>query len=359
MKIVSLVGARPQFIKEAMLSLVVRATHPWRHVLINSGQHYDRAMSDVFFHELGMPQPQYNLGVGSGTHAEITSAVMLGVENTLLAEKPDALLVYGDTDTTLGGALAAAKLNVPVIHVEAGIRMLPREMPEETNRVLTDRISSQLFCCSRLAAENLKSEGIVSGVHVCGDIMYDIFIRMRPGFNTPEVLRQFSLEGSSYIVATLHRNYNVDSPRNLREILTGLAAIPARLGKRVILPLHPRTAKMIDDYNLATEMRELDIVSPLGYLELMALTAGADFIITDSGGLQKEAYYAGKRAIVVMPDTGWRELTDCGWNILCDPDASQLLGACALMAIPCLRPENLYGDGHAAEKIIERVKAVF
>lgn len=207
MKLVSLVGARPQFVKEALVGEAARRLGAWRHVLVHSGQHYDGNMSDIFFQELGIPQPDYHLGIGSGSHARMTAAALTGMEEILLKEKPDALLVYGDTNTTLAGALAAAKLHLPVIHVEAGIRMQPKTMPEEINRVLTDRLATLMCCCSELGRRNLAAEGITEGVHVAGDVMYDLFLRMRPRFTPEKTCADMALTPETFVLATLHRDY--------------------------------------------------------------------------------------------------------------------------------------------------------
>ncbi len=359
MKIVSLVGARPQFIKEAMLNAKVRETEAWTHVLAHSGQHYDFGMSGIFFQELGIPEPDYNLGVGSGTHAEVTAATMTGMEKLLLAEKPDALLVYGDTNTTLGGALAAAKIHVPIIHVEAGIRMLPKDMPEEINRQLTDRISSVLCCCSALAVENLAAEGITHGVHDCGDIMLDVYMRMQSRMNPGQIADSLGLHGAPYVVATIHRDYNVDDVDRLGQILSALQALGAGSGMKVVLPLHPRARKKIAENNLGNITSGIKVVEPLGYLELMSLVQTAEFVITDSGGLQKESYYAGKRAVVIMPDTGWRELTLSGWNILANADSGEILKAAENMLQHVEEPCECYGGGDAASHIIAAIQREF
>lgn len=354
MKIVSLVGARPQFIKEALLNSAAREAKAWDHILVHSGQHYDISMSDIFFSELGIPKPAYNLGSGSGTHAETTGAILIGMEKILLAEKPDALIVYGDTNTTLGGALAAAKLHVPIIHVEAGIRMLPRDMPEEINRILTDRISRVFCCCSDLGAKNLAKENLIEGVHVCGDIMLDVFMRMKDKFNPSEIVSKLGLGNTPYIVSTIHRDYNVDNPENLVQILSGLKQIKQLTGAKIVLPIHPRTKHVLEKLGFP-EVDTLDIHEPLGYLELMSLTQNADFVITDSGGFQKEAYYAGKRALVLMPDTGWRELVENGWNILCPPNAEAMVAGYEKIIQSANMPHGIYGDGQAAIRIIDSV----
>ncbi len=354
MKIISLVGARPQFIKEAILNSAARASEAWKHILVHSGQHYDISMSDIFFGELGIPKPTYNLGVGSGTHAETTGAVLIGMEKILLAEKPDALIVYGDTNTTLGGALAASKLHIPIIHVEAGIRMLPRDMPEEINRNLTDRISTVFCCCSDLGAKNLERENLTEGVHVCGDIMLDVIMRMKDKFKYNEIMNKLGLENTPYIVSTIHRDYNVDDPEKLTQIISGLDQIRQLTGFRIVFPVHPRTKRALDKIgSLSVEF--LDIIEPLGYLELMSLTQNAEFVITDSGGFQKEAYYSGKRALVLMPDTGWRELVEAGWNILCSPNAEDMMAGYEKIIRQANIPHEIYGNGQASEKIIASI----
>lgn len=355
-KIISFIGARPQFIKEALLGRRARELKAWNHVLVHSGQHYDLCMSDIFFQELGIPQPDHHLGIGSGSHAAMTAQSMLALESVLLQEKPDALLLYGDTNTTLAGALVACKMDIPVIHVEAGIRMQPENMPEEINRRLVDRVSAVLCCCSGIARKNLEHEGITRGVSVTGDIMYDIFLQMQPLFSSSDILEKMGVTKGGYIVVTLHRNYNVDCKEHLEAVLAGLESI-ALSGLEVLFPVHPRTKKRMQEFALETQAQHVRFLAPAGYLELMALVENAAFVITDSGGLQKESYYAGKRSIVIMPDSGWRELVETGWNILCSPDAQKLKDT-ALMLDPTISPPPaVYGSGNAAEAIIEAVKA--
>lgn len=352
MKILSLVGARPQFIKEALVGKEARETGAWEHRLVHSGQHYDTCMSDIFFQELHIPAPDYHLGVGSGTHGAMTAAILEKIEKILLDERPDGLLVYGDTNTTLAGALAAVKLCIPVIHIEAGIRMAPKTMPEEINRALTDRMATLLCCCSDLGRANLAAEGLQKGVIVTGDVMYDLFLRMRSHFSRVK-LTQYGVNEGNFILATLHRDYNVDNPNALGAILQGLMRLKEESSLPVLLPVHPRTRKRIDGYEHTTLTREIVCIPPIGYLELMALLCSAAFVVTDSGGLQKEAFYAGKRAIVIMPDTGWRELIECGWNILVAPDENAIALSGHRIHVDCKHPGPLYGDGHAAENIVK------
>ena len=354
-KVISLVGARPQFIKEAVIGREARRRGAWRHVLVHSGQHYDANMSDIFFQELEMKQPDHFLGVGSGTHGAQTAEVLIKFEQLLLTEKPDLVLVYGDTNTTVAGALAAAKLKIPVAHVEAGIRQQPKDMPEEINRVLTDHISSQLFCCSALAAENLKCEGITEGVSIPGDVMYDLYLMMEPRFTPDETRVRFGLEEGGYIIATLHRDFNVDTPQTLKNILQGLNAAKKQTGLEILLPLHPRTRKRITEFSLRSLTESLKATEPLGYLGLMSLTQHCAAAITDSGGYQKEAYYAGKRAVVVMPDTGWRELVETGWNLLCDTNAERITHTISIALETSNQLENLFGKGNAGDKVVSSI----
>ncbi|MCL2122743.1 MAG: UDP-N-acetylglucosamine 2-epimerase, partial [Desulfovibrionaceae bacterium] len=278
MKLLSLVGARPQFVKEALVNAAARRAGHWRHVLVHSGQHYDVNMSDVFFQELGIPAPEHHLGIGSGSHAEMTAAALVGMERVLAQEKPEALLVYGDTNTTLAGALAAAKLHIPVIHVEAGIRQDPKTMPEEINRAVTDRLSRVFCCCSALAADNLAREGISAGVHMTGDVMYDLFLHMRPRFHPEEACRRFGVEPGRFIVATLHREDNADRPESLRGCLEGLSRLGAAGGLAVLLPLHPRTRKNMAAYGCADAAAGVIVLEPVGYLDLMSLVEAAALV---------------------------------------------------------------------------------
>lgn len=351
-KVVSLVGARPQFIKEAVVGAEVRRRNAWHHVLVHSGQHYDANMSDIFFTELDMKQPDYFLGVGSGLHGRQTAEVLTKFEELLLNEKPDLVLVYGDTNTTVAGALAAAKLKIPVAHVEAGLRQNPKDMPEEINRVLTDHISKYLFCCSYLGTENLKKEGITEGVVVAGDVMYDLYLKMKPQFTPKETREQYGLVEGRYIIATLHRDFNVDNTESLRNILEGLVQAKRETGFEILLPIHPRTRKRISEFGLGNLTKNLMVTEPIGYLDLMSLTQDCAAVITDSGGYQKEAYYAEKRAVVIMPDSGWRELTEVKWNIFARPEKESVLQA----TMECLQKSTylqaIYGMGNSGNSIV-------
>jgi UDP-GlcNAc3NAcA epimerase len=347
-RIFSVVGARPQFIKAAPLSAALREHHS--EFLVHTGQHYDDDMSDVFFRQLGIPMPDANLGIGSGGHAQQTAAMMLPLERLMLEQQPDWVLVYGDTNSTLAAALAAAKIYLPVAHVEAGLRSYNRAMPEEINRVLTDHISTLLFCPTDVAVNNLAKEGITAGVSITGDIMVDAVLRnVDAARRDSDILQQIGLaHGQPYLAATIHRPANTDSAENLRAIIAAFNAAPMP----VIFPVHPRTRKMIETFGLQPS-DNLKLMSPLGYGDMLALVDGAAALITDSGGLQKEAYILETPCITIRPETEWVETVQSGWNRLCEAERDAILSAIkvALAAHPQTHP-NFYGDGRAATHIV-------
>lgn len=351
MKVLSLVGARPQFVKEAVIDRAFKQ-HDIEKVLVNSGQHYDANMSDIFFEVFHMDAPKYNLEVGSGRHGAMTAKVMTAFEEVAELERPDLVLVYGDTNTTLAGALVASKMKIPVAHVEAGIRMLPRTMPEEINRVVVDRISSLLFCPSQQGVENLRREGITDHVHFVGDVMYDLFLLMRPQFSF-RTFDGLGLKDEEYILMTLHRDYNVDDPVELKAILNAMHQMADET--RVVFPIHPRTRKRVSEFGLEALLDRITVTDPLDYLELMGLTLRCQKVVTDSGGLQKESYFAGKQAVVVMPDTGWTELVDSGWNVLAN--GTGLSDALSTVNAVPDHTASIYGNGEAGKRIADRVKA--
>jgi len=354
MKILSLVGARPQFIKEAVVNRAVRDKNAWTHILVHSGQHYDFNMSGAFFEELGIPKPDYYLGVGSGSHAVQTADAMVKFERLLLKEKPEMVLLYGDTNTTLAGAIDAAKMHIPIAHVEAGPRTYNKIFPEEVNRVLTDHISDLLFACTSLNVSNLAKEGIVQGVYNTGDVMYDLYLRMCHNFEPQIEMGKLGLEKDKYVIATIHRDFNTDSRDTFAAILTGLGAISFRYDLKIVLPVHPRARKRVSEFRLEHLLNDNMIVcEPLGYIELMSLTQNAKFVVTDSGRFQKESYWAGKRGLLVMPQ-GWQEITDTGWHKLVpEPALIDWEQAADEIMQRTGYPKNLFGDGHAAEKIVE------
>lgn len=346
MKVLSIVGARPQFIKEAVIHEELRKKGI-KEVLVHSGQHYDTKMSDIFFKTLRIKKPDYCLGIKSFFHGEMTARIMIDFERIAIEEKPDIVFVYGDTNTTLAGALVAAKLTIPLAHIEAGIRMKPKTMPEEINRIIVDRISNYLFCPTLKAVSNLKKEGIVEGAYFTGDVMYDLFLKMKPLFSR-QMYKKFSLKKDEYVIVTLHRNYNVDYPIKLETILRQLAIVSRE--KQVLFSLHPRTKKRIEEFKLHTYLKRFIVTDPLDYVELMGLTLTCFKVITDSGGYQKEAYFAGKQAVVVMPDSGWRELNT--WNILTKP---QTISQNTFKASVTQTNPHIFGRGTAGKKIVQHI----
>jgi UDP-N-acetylglucosamine 2-epimerase len=346
MKIMSVVGARPQFIKAAPVSRVLRRTH--EEVLVHTGQHYDDNMSEVFFRELEIPKPDINLEVGSGPHGAQTGSMMAGIEKVALDIKPDWVLVYGDTNSTVATALVAAKLHVKVAHVEAGLRSFDRRMPEEINRVLTDHVSDLLLCPTEVAITNLAREGIDHGVHLVGDVMYDAFLfNLEAARKREGVVKTVGLAPGGFALATIHRAENADDPARLRSILEGIDAS----GMDVILPLHPRTRARLDGAPPA----RIRVIDPVGYLDMLALEDAAAVIVTDSGGVQKEAYFLSKPCVTLRDRTEWTETVEAGWNVVVDADSAQIADALRSFRPKGVRPK-LYGDGHAAEKIVGLLK---
>ncbi len=348
MKIASIVGARPQFIKCALLSRLLRQRH--REVLIHTGQHYDENLSQILFDQLEISQPNYALGVGSGPHGEQTGQMLEQVEQVLIEEKPQVAVVYGDTNTTLAGALAAAKLWIPVVHVEAGLRSFNRSMPEEINRVLTDRLSSLLFCPTETAVANLNAEGITGGVHNTGDVMYDALLRNADkAEQTSQILHRLRLRPGEYHLVTVHRAVNTDDPENLSRIL--MALIRSRL--TVIFPLHPRTRLAMNGLKseLHLESSPLRFIDPVSYLDMLALEKHARKILTDSGGVQKEAYILGVPCITLRQETEWVETLQGGWNTLVGTNPEAVTQALEASAPQASRPA-VFGDGNAAGRMV-------
>ena len=354
MRFVTIVGARPQFIKAAPLSVELRRQH--EEYLVHTGQHYDDNMSDVFFRELGIPDPDQHLGVGSGPHGAQTAAMLERLEAVLQQRRPDAVIVYGDTNSTLAAALAAAKRNVPVAHVEAGLRSFDRTMPEEVNRVVTDHLSRWLFATSSVSVAQLAAEGIVDGVHDVGDIMADCVRRFAPVANAGStVLARLGVEPGQYCLATVHRAGNTDVPERLSGILRGLGQISCP----VVFPIHPRTRAAIRRHGLAVPWHDdsadgLLAIEPVGYLDMLQLQQHAAVVLTDSGGVQKEAYYLGTPCVTLREETEWTETVEVGWNRLAGADP-QRISALTEQFREQPRGERsvLYGDGHAAERIVE------
>ncbi|MGD9568068.1 MAG: non-hydrolyzing UDP-N-acetylglucosamine 2-epimerase [Sedimentibacter sp.] len=346
MKILSIIGARPQFVKEATLQHELNKYNDINEIVVHTGQHYDENMSGVFFDVLNMGKPCYNLGIIASNHGEMTGKMLIELENLMMKEKPDVVLLYGDTNSTLAGALAASKLKIKIAHVEAGLRQEPKDMPEEINRVLTDRISTYLFVPSQIGIDNLKREGITENVFFTGDVMYDVFLKMKPKFDY-SLMEELKLKENEFIMMTMHRDFNVDIAKKLEKILKSVNKLSKEV--KVVLPIHPRTKKRINEFGLNELLSNILVIEPIDYLKLMGLTEMCHKVVTDSGGYQKEAYFAGKQAVIVMPDTGWRELTDAGLNILSDEDSiySNIINS---KSVPYIK--DIYGSGNASEKIV-------
>ena len=346
MKLVSIVGARPQFVKAAILSEKIR--QKGQEILVHTGQHYDDNMSQVFFEELDIPKPDIYLGVGGGSHAEQTGKMLIEIEKVLLREQPDWCVVYGDTNSTLAGALAAAKLHIRVAHVEAGLRSFNKRMPEEVNRVLCDHISDALFCPTSNAAAHLGNEGITRGVHVVGDVMGDILKRLiSRSADRSKVLEHLQIAPKSYVLATIHRASNTDDALKLASLIESLG----KLGRKVVFPIHPRTRIAIQKNKISIP-KSIIVIDPVGYLDMIQLEANADCILTDSGGMQKEAYWVGVRCITLREETEWTETVETGWNRLVGTDSELIISAVKEWFPQGERPD-IYGDGHAADKISE------
>ena len=347
LKIATIVGARPQFVKAALISRKLRASA--REVLIHTGQHYDKNMSQVFFKQLGIPEPEYNLAVGSGGHGEQTGEMLKRIEPVLLAEKPDWVLVYGDTNSTLAGALAGAKLHIPVAHVEAGLRSFNRAMPEEVNRVLTDHLATLLFAPTAEAVRNLRREGIRKGVHRVGDVMYEAALEYRHVANAhSRIQERLSVRDSEYILATVHRAENTDTPARLVAILDALEAVGREAP--VVFPVHPRTQEFIQQLGRPCPA---DVIptEPLSYLDMIRLECGAKVIITDSGGVQKEAFFFRIPCVTVRDETEWVETVESGWNTLAGANTSRIVEAVHKHR-PGEEPGFPYGRGDASSRIV-------
>ncbi|MBI2724009.1 MAG: UDP-N-acetylglucosamine 2-epimerase (non-hydrolyzing) [Chloroflexi bacterium] len=350
MKVVTVVGARPQFIKAAPLSRALRERHT--EILVHTGQHYDDTMSGVFFAELGLPDPDVHLGVGSGTHAAQTARILERLAPVLAVESPDAVIIFGDTNSTLAAALAAAKLGIPIAHVEAGLRSGVRSMPEEINRIVADRLSTWLFAPTDTAVRHLAAEGLTAGVVETGDIMYDALLQNAPAAAERSTLvRELALTPRSFALATVHRAANTDDVGRLGAIIEALTL----LHEPVVLPLHPRTraALMGTDIEVEAPVR---IIDPVGYGDMLALEQAARVVLTDSGGVQKEAYMLGVPCVTLRDETEWPETLAGGWNILAGAEVDAIVAA-ARRPAPSSAPPQVFGDGHAAARIVAALEA--
>ena len=345
MKIISVVGARPQFIKLAILSKELRENH--NEIIIHTGQHYDDNMSRYFFEEMQIAKPDYNLNIGSGSHGKQTAEMLIGLEDIFLHQKPDVVITFGDTNTTLATGLAATKLNIPVAHVEAGLRSHNREMPEEINRILTDHISDYLFAPTLTAMENIKIENLYGKPFLVGDVMYDSLLYYgKIAEQKSRILKNLKLKQKEYILLTLHRPYNVDNIQKLQNIFSALK----QTKKFIVLPVHPRSRKMIERTNTIIP-ENISIIEPLGYLDFIFLQKHSEKIITDSGGIQKEAYLNGIPCITIRPETEWIETVKAGWNVLVGDKKDQLIENCLHFKPSHNRP-RYFGDGNSSKKII-------
>ena len=348
MRVLTVIGSRPQFVKAAAVSRRLRAGHD--EFLINTGQHYDDELSTIFVTELGIPEPELELGLGGGTNTEQTARMLSAIAPVIAEQQPDAVLVYGDTNSTLAGGLAAAQAGIPVAHVEAGMRSFDRRMPEELNRVLTDHLSDLLLVPTPAAVANLEREQVVGRVALVGDVMVDVAALVRPrAAGEAGPLEAAGVEAGGYTLATSHRAGNVDDPARLRKLVDLLLAVPGH----VVFPVHPRTRARLEAAGWLGELEaapQISLLAPQGYLAFTALLTQAAAVLTDSGGVQKEAYLAGVRCVTMRDTTEWGETVDAGWNALVDLDTSRALAELE-RPLPTERPE-LYGDGHAGERVV-------
>lgn len=350
-RILTIVGARPQFIKAAAVSRQLRQVAD--ELIVHTGQHYDDNMSRIFFDELGIPMPDYNLGIGSGSHGTQTGAMLAAIEDVLLKEMPDRVLVYGDTNSTLAGALAAAKLHIPVAHVEAGLRSFNRRMPEEINRVVTDHLADLLFCPSQPAVNNLAAEGITSGVYLVGDVMYEALMHAVTISKTESnILERLHLSAGEYILATIHRAENTDCPEKLERLINALGEISRR--HPVIFPVHPRTRSQLQNLPAVRAAEKVDglrLLDPVGYLDMVRLETGAKIIMTDSGGIQKEAYWLHVPCVTLREETEWVETVEQGWNVLAGTDRDRILAGVVARSQPDVFIDAYSGQGSVSRLV--------
>jgi UDP-N-acetylglucosamine 2-epimerase len=350
MKIISIIGARPQFIKASVVSEELRKN--FTELIIHTGQHYDYEMSKLFFEQLDIPEPDYHLDVGSGTHGYQTGEMLKRIEEILIAEKPDLVLTYGDTNSTLAGALAASKMHVKTGHIEAGLRSFDKSMPEEINRIITDHCSDLLFCPTKTAVNNLKREGITSGVYLTGDVMVDcLFKYSEVAEEKTTILEDLGIDRKKFLVVTVHRASNTDNRANLEQIVDALSEI----SEPIIFPIHPRTRKSLRVFGLYDKLinhRNIKVIQPVGYLEFLRLMKNARKIITDSGGIQKEAYILKVPCITLRENTEWVETVQDGWNVLVGADKERIVNVCSVEESNRSN-NNHFGRGNASGKIVQ------
>lgn len=375
-KIITVVGARPQIIKSSAISRAIKTlfSDQLEEIIVHTGQHYDENMSEVFFKEMGIPSPNYNLNVGSGSHGIQTAKIIEGLEEILLNENPTALLVYGDTNSTIASALAASKIHIPVVHVEAGLRSFNKAMPEEINRIVCDHVSTLLFTPTKTGLENLKNEGFKCDstlkatinsprIFHCGDVMFDNSIYFSSVSDQQStILQQNDIEVDNYVLTTIHRDSNTDISENLEAIFSALLQIQKSSGLKIVLPIHPRTKSKIQQQLSSELFAELSsnesfkIIDPVGFIDIIALEKNAKMVVTDSGGLQKEAYFFQKPCIILRPQTEWVEIVENGNAVLVGADSSKIVAAFeALNTTTNFTYPSFYGDGKAAEFICEKM----
>lgn len=354
MKIASVVGVRPQFVKASVVSRELRKKH--EEVLIHTGQHYDYEMNQVFFKELGIPEPDYYLGVGSGSHGFQTGEMLKKIEEVLINESPDLVLTYGDTNSTLAGALAASKMHIKTAHVESGLRSFDKSMPEETNRILTDHSSDVLFCPTQNAVDNLKREGITENVFLTGDVMVDSLLLNKEIAETrSSVLSDLNLKSKDYFVATIHRASNTDNKQNLQNIVEAFK----ELNEKIVFPVHPRTEKLLRSYGLYDSLKSsVMLVEPLGFFDFIKLMSHAKMILTDSGGIQKEAYILQVPCVTLRENTEWIETIEDGWNILVGSNKNKILEVVNQFRPSVQNHRNRFGDGSASNRIISKINSL-
>jgi UDP-GlcNAc3NAcA epimerase len=355
MKVLTVVGARPQFIKAAPLSQALRQAGIQEY-LLHTGQHYDYGMSQVFFDELGLPEANINLDVRSGSHGQQTGQMLIQIETVLEDQKPDFVIVFGDTNSTLAGALAAVKLHIPVAHIESGLRSFNRQMPEEHNRILTDHCADLLFCPTQTAVNNLRREGLSTGIHLVGDPMYDaVLMFSKVAAEKSKILETLGLQKDGYLLATVHRAYNTDDPQALSTLFSALQS----LDENVILPIHPRTRKKIADFGLLDTGKpsKLRLIEPLSYLDMLVMEQNARMILTDSGGVQKEAYFFAVPCLTLRPETEWLETLEDGWNTIVGLDAGKIRQNTRQASPPLQPPRPVFGNGQSAQEIVKIVNS--
>lgn len=372
LKIVTVVGARPQIIKAAALSRAIRNSfsNEIREIIIHTGQHYDANMSQVFFEELDIPNPNINLNIGSASHGKQTALMLQGIEEVLLAEKPDYIVLYGDTNSTLAGAVAASKIHIPVVHIEAGLRSFNKSMPEELNRIMCDHASTLLFVPTLSGIENLKHEGFSNnsksphtsdnpGVFHCGDIMFDNLVHFSEiADEKTTIMQALNLLQDKFVLCTIHRDNNTDSPQRLEQIISAMCHIAENMNLQVVIPLHPRTSKIIENklpselYKRLTGNKNISLIPPVSYMEMIVLEKNSFLVLTDSGGVQKEAYFFKKPLVVARPETEWVEIIENGAGIIADANEVKIIEAVNyFIEAGQLEFPNVFGDGHAAEFI--------